>query len=278
MRTAILVAVSVWTGVLIVLASLSPMQAGLQPAIYEPAFEVTLSPSPLEPDPPFPMPLPVPPVVPVHEEASPRSDEAPPVEVAVDPVQTMPESPAEIDPGLPRPLPLNPATADVAEMSEMVEIPVEMEMSVAIPTATPVAVPITASIISPNAGSLAAAITVDDVFPVGMQDPGLVATKAPGPRVPDNAPSADTLRRLDVAIAKRLKYPVQARKRGIQGTVVLSMAVDNAGKLILCVLEKTSGSKLLDEAGLKLLKGLFPFPGGFISAFQTRIAISYTLD
>jgi len=279
MRTALLVAVSGWVCVLVALASLSPQWPDLQPVQYKPALEVTLALSPFKMDPPLPKSLPTPSAVPVHSPATPRPEETPKVEQA--PVQTMPEPLFEAEPSLPQPPLSDLAPAEMADVPD-VAVPSVVPESPG-PADTPsFAAPLTAPIRSPKAAAMSH--TLPDVgkvgmpTPVGMKDLGSTATKAYTPRLPENAPSPDTLLRLDAAITEKLKYPVQARKRGIQGTVVLSMAVDNVGRLTLCVLEKSSGSSLLDEAGLKLLKGLFPFPGGFASAFQTRIAIAYNLD
>ncbi len=270
MRTAMLVTVLAWACVLFTLASLSPEVAVLPPIQYRPAFEVTLSLAPLEMDPLLSMPLPVPAVVPVQEEATPRSYEALPVEVAVGPAQTIPESPAEIEPGLIQPSLHDPAPADLPETSGEAEMPSAMEMAVA--AELPALPDSPAPAVTPLVATPAAT-------PVAFSTPAAISSpNAYVPRIPDIAPSADTLQRLDMAIAEKLKYPVQARKRGIQGTVVLYIAVEGSGRLTSWALEKSSGSKLLDEAGIKLLIGLFPFPGGFASAFQTRIAIAYTLD
>jgi len=263
---AILVAVVAWAFLLVALAGLSLDGAGLPPLQSEPVFGLTLLLAPLEIAPPPPRPLPAPPPFPVHEQAVSHSDEVP--QVGAVPVQTTPEPPAEAKPASP-----DPAPAEVAVLPNAAELPALPDSPVPAPM-LPVTVPITGAL----ADSLAEAIKVEGAVPAGMEDPGLAAANAYAPGVPDNAPSSDTLGRLDAAIAKKLKYPVQARRRGIQGTVVLSIAADHSGRLTLCALEKSSGNKLLDEAGLKLLKGLFPFPGGFASAFQTRIAISYTLD
>jgi protein TonB len=46
----------------------------------------------------------------------------------------------------------------------------------------------------------------------------------------------------------RIGYPELARKRGVQGTAVLEVAVDEAGAVTKVLVVQSSGSALLDEA------------------------------
>ncbi|GAB1483624.1 energy transducer TonB [Treponema sp.] len=105
----------------------------------------------------------------------------------------------------------------------------------------------------------------------------LVSTSAFGA---DTAPvpAIDYLQRLDTAIQKNLQYPAQARKRGVEGSVLVEIRVDDRGLLRYCEIARSSGSRILDAAALKLLRGLFPFALDLGPAFETRISIVYTLE
>lgn len=89
------------------------------------------------------------------------------------------------------------------------------------------------------------------------------------------APAAlDLLRE---AVAARLEYPRQARRRGMQGRVVVAIRVDADGRLEACAVETGSGFPVLDEAARALVEGLFPFPRDLGGAFSARLEIDYVL-
>jgi periplasmic protein TonB len=51
-----------------------------------------------------------------------------------------------------------------------------------------------------------------------------------------------------------LRYPVMARKAGIEGTVVVRVLVSKEGRPLNVALEKSSGSSVLDNAAIDLAK------------------------
>ena len=53
---------------------------------------------------------------------------------------------------------------------------------------------------------------------------------------------------------KQPAYPYRARKLGHQGTVILDVKLDDAGKVVDIVVEKTSGHSSLDKAALSTVK------------------------
>ena len=53
---------------------------------------------------------------------------------------------------------------------------------------------------------------------------------------------------------KQPAYPYRARKLGHQGTVILDVKLDEAGKVVEVVVEKTSGHSSLDKAALSTVK------------------------
>jgi len=91
------------------------------------------------------------------------------------------------------------------------------------------------------------------------------------------AASPSTMALLNAAIKRNLKYPPQARKRNIEGKVEIALSVASDGALAECALAESSGSGILDEAALRLLRRLFPLSGAAGGAFSTRVAIEYRL-
>lgn len=79
-------------------------------------------------------------------------------------------------------------------------------------------------------------------------------------------------------IAVRQEYPLRARRRGTEGTVVLSLQVLADGSLHSYRLERSSGSSSLDRAAEKLITGIFPSslsPGKDIAC---TVAVEYRLN
>lgn len=62
------------------------------------------------------------------------------------------------------------------------------------------------------------------------------------------------------AIEKAKTYPLIARKRGIEGTVLVSFRIDEKGLPQNVMIVKSSGYQTLDEEVAKMLKRAFPLP------------------
>jgi len=78
-------------------------------------------------------------------------------------------------------------------------------------------------------------------------------------------------------IERERSYPLAARIRGIEGTVTASITVDGQGELSAERVVRTSGSAILDRAGLALLRRVFPVPNDSGSGFDLEVRISYRL-
>jgi protein TonB len=63
-------------------------------------------------------------------------------------------------------------------------------------------------------------------------------------------------------LAAHRTYPVQARERGEEGNVAVRFTVERSGRVVEAAIAKASGSALLDEAALEMLRhAMFPaFP------------------
>jgi periplasmic protein TonB len=82
-------------------------------------------------------------------------------------------------------------------------------------------------------------------------------------------------------LAAHRTYPAQARERDEEGNVSVRFTVDRSGRVVQAVLVKPSGSALLDEAALGLLRqAVFPaFPADMTQAQVTvNTSIRYSLQ
>lgn len=84
---------------------------------------------------------------------------------------------------------------------------------------------------------------------------------------------------LDKRIKENLSYPHKAKIRGIQGKVVIDISISSDGKLDKAIIISSSGSKLLDDEAISLVKNIFPLPQDEIKniALTTTISITYKL-
>lgn len=72
-------------------------------------------------------------------------------------------------------------------------------------------------------------------------------------------------------------YPFAARRRGVEGTVVVFVKVNGTGDLIEHRIQRSSGSPLLDESALSLIKKVFPYTPGAGREVELDIPITYRL-
>jgi protein TonB len=76
------------------------------------------------------------------------------------------------------------------------------------------------------------------------------------------------------------EYPIIARKRGYQGTVILEVLIDRNGKVVDLLMAKTSGYPILDKAALTSMKN-WSFEPGMVgkerTAMWVRIPIKFEL-
>ncbi len=89
--------------------------------------------------------------------------------------------------------------------------------------------------------------------------------------------SARILSTLSGRIGAALVYPDAARRRGLEGSLVAAFTVDEGGALVAARVEKSSGSELLDAAGIELLKSVFPVENDAGKRLELRIEIGYRL-
>ena len=87
------------------------------------------------------------------------------------------------------------------------------------------------------------------------------------------------LEALRVEIERHKNYPPFARKNGIEGTAYLNFHIGDNGKPGGIILEKSSGSKMLDESAIRTLKSMerfYPVPEE-IRELEITVPIAYRL-
>ncbi|GEM_PF-3488475 len=72
-------------------------------------------------------------------------------------------------------------------------------------------------------------------------------------------------------------YPYIARRRGIEGTVIVFVHLNKTGELMNIALKASSGYEILDMSTLELIKKATPFRHGYHSDLKIEIPVSYRL-
>jgi protein TonB len=98
---------------------------------------------------------------------------------------------------------------------------------------------------------------------------------------PALSPPADQLSRyfalVKSIIESKKRYPEEARRRGEEGTVVVSFTIDESGKPVNVRLASSSGSPSIDNETLRLIRSLrFPPPPDG-KPINLRVEVEYQL-
>jgi protein TonB len=96
---------------------------------------------------------------------------------------------------------------------------------------------------------------------------------------PDETDSlyAESISDLRKRILEQKIYPQAARRRNIEGVVLIFLELDRTGELIELRVIRSSGSKILDNAALSLIKKVVPYKHGLEGALSVEIPIRYSL-
>jgi protein TonB len=78
-------------------------------------------------------------------------------------------------------------------------------------------------------------------------------------------------------IVEAIRYPAIARASGWKGTVVLSVRLDAAGRLLETIVRRSSGFEVLDRAAAALLRKVTPVSNPLGRALSIEIPIVYEL-
>ena len=89
------------------------------------------------------------------------------------------------------------------------------------------------------------------------------------------AQSISDLRR---RILKRKIYPQAARRRNVEGVVLIFLELDASGELVDLRVIQSSGSKILDNAAVSLINKVLPYEHGLEKTLSVEIPIRYNLS
>jgi TonB family protein len=150
-----------------------------------------------------------------------------------------------------------------------------------------IAVPVPAAAIRPKVHPTPAPNKIDasERTIVSTEVPAAAGNGVPSGGSDDRAGTQDpaagyrTARERFIALlAARKTYPALAREKGIEGNVGLSVRLDVAGSPESVSVRRSSGSGLLDDAALALVRRCLPFPHGLGRELVLEISIAYRLE
>lgn len=104
-----------------------------------------------------------------------------------------------------------------------------------------------------------------------------VAKPAPGKQNDGIDSIAAVLAVLRERILSERSYPPAAKRRGIQGSLTIAATVGVDGQLLGTRLVRSSGSEILDRAGMTLLRKVFPIENPTSHAFTIDVPVTYRL-
>lgn len=87
--------------------------------------------------------------------------------------------------------------------------------------------------------------------------------------------SGKSLHRAQAVLSKHLFYPQSAVAQGLQGDVVLLLALDSKGGIQAIEIAKSSGHALLDQAAIDAARHIGALPG---NPHQTLLPVSFRLQ
>jgi TonB family protein len=112
--------------------------------------------------------------------------------------------------------------------------------------------------------------------PAAAAEPAVPAERESSPEA---SPAAlRVLAQISERIRSALVYPAAARRRGIEGSLVVAFSVAPDGALESAMVAESSGSDVLDRAGLELLRSVFPVENDSGGRLALRIRIAYRLS
>lgn len=111
----------------------------------------------------------------------------------------------------------------------------------------------------PSAQSVAEAAQAPSVAAAQQAEVAVAASQGASDRQRKKALEA-WQREILTAIARHRSYPAAARQRGLEGTTVVSFAIDRYGRLMASAMHTSSGNEILDRAALATLERVHEFP------------------
>ncbi len=122
--------------------------------------------------------------------------------------------------------------------------------------------PAAASPATPDATPAPAPEAQQDVPPASPVTvaPATPAAQAPAPAQSEQQQTDAYSKALQTHLAKFNQYPAEARKQGLEGTVIVHMKLDREGKLLSEEVAQGSGNEILDKAARKMVQAASPYP------------------
>jgi TonB family protein len=121
------------------------------------------------------------------------------------------------------------------------------------------------------------AVPVQEAPLPAASTPAAAEPQALAPKADPAVASSRILSELSQRIEAALVYPAAARRRGLEGSLVAEFSVEAGGKLGWARVAQSSGSDILDSAGLELLRSVFPVENDSGKQLVIRISIGYRL-
>lgn len=203
-------------------------------------------------------------------EAPPAAPAAAPAMQPDPPAETRGPPPVEPLPPVEAAAPMPKAETPPAVAPEPVPAPPPLTKPAPAVVALAPKVPESPALVAPAAGGSAREAPTHEPAPpaAAASGPAVAALlpRAAAPMASGNAPPV---------------YPLAARRQGIEGRVILDVAVDAEGRAIEVTVATSSGSRLLDEAALKAVRNWRFTPaslGGTPIAARVQVPITFRLD
>lgn len=93
--------------------------------------------------------------------------------------------------------------------------------------------------------------------------------------------TADYLSALRAWLERHKEYPSRARRRRVEGTVLLVFVMDRSGTVLARRIERSAGEPSLDRAALEMIERaqpLPPLPGSIAGAsLEIRVPVQFSL-
>jgi protein TonB len=113
-------------------------------------------------------------------------------------------------------------------------------------------------------------------MPIHHKAPKAVVRAAPVPQPPEDVPAPADSNHPEYLSDPRPEYPIAARQRHQQGTVVLLVTMDEAGNPTSVSVEQSSGFSVLDHAALRQVASLWKFKPG--QGLTVHVPVEFHLD
>lgn len=111
-------------------------------------------------------------------------------------------------------------------------------------------------------------------LPASMQPDAKMATVATQDATAQQEAYGNILNR---HISRYNEYPEEAWDKGVEGTAIIFLRINRAGKVLTAEVAQSSGSKLLDDAALATIRKGEPFPPMPDYAFEGMETAEFTV-